>query len=133
MCGIIGVVGSPILWQHCSRASRAWSIAATTRRRGARSPRGDLAGRAAEGTESVQALRKECEEAPPGFASGIGHTRWATHGAPVTMNAHPHLDCSGHIAIIHNGIIENHGELQEQLESRGTSLAHAPTLRCWRT
>ena len=120
MCGIIGVVGSndtlATLLQGLERLEyRGYDSAGIALVRSGHTWRA----RTAAGTESVAALRVECEDAPQGYRSGIGHTRWATHGAPEAENAHPHLDCSGHVAIIHNGIIENHTELREELRERG--------------
>ena len=67
----------------------------------------------------IKDLEESIKDMDFNSTTGIGHTRWATHGAPTQVNAHPHLDCSGRIAVVHNGIIENYAELKDELAGKG--------------
>ena len=120
MCGIVGYVGDRPAWPIVVEGLRRLEY------------RGyDSAGVAVLDPETGLQLRKtvgrvlgllhdlDCP-APDGSA-GLGHTRWATHGRPSEANAHPHTDCTGQIAIAHNGIVENHVELRADLRRKGHS------------
>jgi glutamine---fructose-6-phosphate transaminase (isomerizing) len=117
MCGIVGYVGprdaAGIIFEGlCNLEYRGYDSAgiAVVNGRGLKIMK-------AAGKLSV--LEGELSQNMPQGTIGIGHTRWATHGAPTTTNAHPHTDQSGRIAVIHNGIIENSGAIRKALEQRG--------------
>jgi len=117
MCGIVGYVGPdqalPVVLEGLRRLEyRGYDSAGVALIDGGLS----VVKRAGKLSELDAAL--ETVGALPGSV-GMGHTRWATHGAPTDQNAHPHTDCRGEIAVIHNGIIENFTGLRADLEKRG--------------
>ena len=114
MCGIVGYTGNhqaqPFLLNGlASLEYRGYDSAGIE----VLSPDGSLHGVKCSGR--VEILAQRCATANLVGTSGIAHTRWATHGAPSDRNAHPHTDCSGRIAIVHNGITENFRQLRSQL------------------
>jgi glucosamine--fructose-6-phosphate aminotransferase (isomerizing) len=123
MCGIVGYIGKrPVTavlleglgkleYRGYDSAGIAWLTEAGLQRRRAPGKLSNL----------VELVAHEAEPSSlvNGLCTGIGHTRWATHGEPTEQNAHPHVDCTGRIVVVHNGIIENHRSLRQGLEAEG--------------
>ena len=119
MCGIVGYVGTKpaqaILVNGLARLEyRGYDSAGIAIMDADRIGVTKTAGRVADLVSSIAA-----DAGSYGGSVGIGHTRWATHGAPVTKNAHPHSDCSQNVAVVHNGIIENYMQLRDELIAAG--------------
>ena len=116
MCGIVGYIGTkdayPILIKGLQRLEyRGYDSA------GIALINGDTRTYKTKG--KVSDLENYCEGKNISGTIGMGHTRWATHGEPNDVNAHPHVSMDGHFVVIHNGIIENYARLKARLENRG--------------
>ncbi len=121
MCGIIGYIGmrgaTPLLLEGLKRMEyRGYDSAGVAVMNGTGVETRKAAGK-------ISMLERALATSPVEGDTGIGHTRWATHGVPNECNAHPHVDCKGDIAVVHNGIIENSGTLRKGLEARGHEFA----------
>lgn len=116
MCGIVGYVGRQDAWHIIVKGLKRLEY------RGYDSAGVALVGQGLnyyKKTGKVSDLEAHTRGADVSGTTGIGHTRWATHGEPSDRNAHPHLSEDGRLAIVHNGIIENYASLKEELSSRG--------------
>ena len=118
MCGIVGYIGTrravPIILEGLKRLEyRGYDSAGLA----VYCEDQQLAVRRAKG--KLRNLEEAVRSSPVDGSSGIGHTRWATHGRPTEENAHPHRDCKGDIVVVHNGIVENYLSLKHQLEGEG--------------
>ena len=116
MCGIVGCIGNrsvtPILVESLKRLEyRGYDSAGIATLNGAEIDITKTAGKISDLENILSLTNYACV--------GIGHTRWATHGIPSSTNAHPHTDCSGSFAVVHNGIIENFQALKDELTSKG--------------
>ncbi len=121
MCGIIGYIGmrgaTPLLLEGLKRMEyRGYDSAGVAVMNGSGVETRKAAGK-------ISQLERALVTSPVEGDLGIGHTRWATHGVPNECNAHPHVDCKGDVAVVHNGIIENSGTLRKGLEARGHEFA----------
>ncbi|MEI7621473.1 MAG: glutamine--fructose-6-phosphate transaminase (isomerizing) [Candidatus Moraniibacteriota bacterium] len=120
MCGIIGYIGkkqaAPILLEGLKRLEyRGYDSAGLS----VLSNKHNSKLLTVKATGKVAMLEEKISIAEISSNLGIAHTRWATHGKPCDKNCHPHLDCSGEIAVVHNGIIENYQQLRQQLREKG--------------
>jgi glucosamine--fructose-6-phosphate aminotransferase (isomerizing) len=116
MCGIVGCIGNrsvtPIIVESLKRLEyRGYDSAGIATLNGAEIDITKTEGKIADLENILSLTNTACV--------GIGHTRWATHGIPSSTNAHPHADCSGSFAVVHNGIIENFQALKDELTSKG--------------
>ncbi len=129
MCGIMGYTGdrpaASILLDGLSRLEYRGYDSAGIAVIGAG---GEPEVRKAEG--KLAALRTAIGTDLPEGTSGVGHTRWATHGGPTDSNAHPHTDCSGDVVTVHNGIVENYLELRHELEESGHTFTSQTDSEC---
>jgi len=118
MCGIVGYIGSrrvvPVILEGLRRLEyRGYDSAGVVYLENNRLVKHRCEGK----LSNLERIMDDAYSTPSHI--GLGHTRWATHGAPTTENAHPHSDCSGDLVIVHNGIIENYHVLREELKTKG--------------
>src|SRR5207302_650838 len=123
MCGIIGYLGgreaTPILMESLKRLEYRGYDSAGVAVLELPKPGQVTRTSVTKSEAKVDTLIEKLEANMPSGRLGIGHTRWATHGKPTYVNAHPHTDCHGKIFVVHNGIIENFAELKAELQAAG--------------